>query len=191
MLVVVMPALYPAFFMRGRIGGMRFRKLRIAWSVGCGIACVLLMALWWESRTEIKGATSHLIPHRFTMVLSLLGEVGVAHGIDWEEHMGTPQGELNHFSKESPGEGTYSYINRGPYPRLTGKMPPFKARLRWYRARYHWYIAAPHWLLVLYVATIGAVPWIRFSRGYSLRSLLLAVTAVALLLGCVIYATRK
>src|SRR3954471_22522324 len=27
-------------------GRMSFRKLRIAWSVGCGIACVLLVALW-------------------------------------------------------------------------------------------------------------------------------------------------
>jgi hypothetical protein len=25
---------------------MRFRKLRIAWSVICGIACVLLIVLW-------------------------------------------------------------------------------------------------------------------------------------------------
>ena len=33
---------------------MRFRKLRIAWSVVCGIACVLLIVLWvrsyWWSR---------------------------------------------------------------------------------------------------------------------------------------------
>jgi len=28
---------------------MRFRKLRIAWSVGCGLACVLLIALWVRS----------------------------------------------------------------------------------------------------------------------------------------------
>src|SRR6478609_241719 len=28
---------------------MRFRKLRIAWSVGCGIACVLLIVLWVRS----------------------------------------------------------------------------------------------------------------------------------------------
>src|SRR4051794_30713435 len=28
---------------------MIFRKLRIAWSVGCGIACVLLMLLWVRS----------------------------------------------------------------------------------------------------------------------------------------------
>jgi hypothetical protein len=28
---------------------MRFRKLRIAWSVGWGIACVLLIVLWVRS----------------------------------------------------------------------------------------------------------------------------------------------
>ena len=28
---------------------VRFRKLRIGWSVGCGIACVLLIALWARS----------------------------------------------------------------------------------------------------------------------------------------------
>ena len=47
---------------------MRFRKLRIAWSVAWGVACVLLIVLWWQSRTEIKGFTAHLIPQRFTMV---------------------------------------------------------------------------------------------------------------------------
>src|SRR6476660_981818 len=28
---------------------MRFRKLRIAWSVGCGVVCVLLIVLWARS----------------------------------------------------------------------------------------------------------------------------------------------
>src|SRR6476620_7609681 len=39
--------------------GMRFRKLRIAWSVMCGIACVLLIVLWvrsywWSEGIEYK-----------------------------------------------------------------------------------------------------------------------------------------
>jgi hypothetical protein len=169
----------------------RFRKLRIACSVVCGIVCVLLIVLWWQSRTEIKGFTSHLISHRFTTGLSLLGEVGVAHGADLQERAETPRGKLNEFSKEFPGQGEYSYINRGPYPGLTGKMPPFKARLHWYRRGDKWYVGAPHWLLVLCIATIGFVPWMRPSRGYSLRSLLIAVTVVAALLGCVICATQK
>ena len=37
---------------------MRFRKLRIAWSVVCGIACVLLIALWvrsyWWAMTSVQ-----------------------------------------------------------------------------------------------------------------------------------------
>src|SRR5262245_14496481 len=32
-----------------RLSLMRFRKLRIAWSVGWGLACVLLIALWVRS----------------------------------------------------------------------------------------------------------------------------------------------
>jgi hypothetical protein len=28
---------------------MKYRKLRIAWSVGCGIVCLLLIALWVRS----------------------------------------------------------------------------------------------------------------------------------------------
>ncbi len=52
MLEVLGPAIYPraptvaGFFMRGRIGGMRFRKLRIAWSVLWGLTAVLLIMLW-------------------------------------------------------------------------------------------------------------------------------------------------
>ena len=38
---------------------MKFRKLRIAWSVGCGIACVLLAVLWvrsyWIADTLFRG----------------------------------------------------------------------------------------------------------------------------------------
>jgi uncharacterized SAM-binding protein YcdF (DUF218 family) len=30
---------------------MRYRKLRIAWSVVCGIACVLLVVLWVRSQS--------------------------------------------------------------------------------------------------------------------------------------------
>ncbi len=38
---------------------MRFRKLRIAWSVVCGLACVLLIVLWVRSYWWIDG-----IPYR-------------------------------------------------------------------------------------------------------------------------------
>jgi hypothetical protein len=32
-----------------RAAGVRFRKLRIAWSVGCSVLCLLLIVLWVRS----------------------------------------------------------------------------------------------------------------------------------------------
>ena len=36
---------------------MRFRKLRIAWSVGWGVACLLLIALWVRSYWWVEGVS--------------------------------------------------------------------------------------------------------------------------------------
>jgi hypothetical protein len=44
---------------------MRFRKLQIAWSLGCGIACVLLIVLWAQSyfdRREMPAYTERNSP---------------------------------------------------------------------------------------------------------------------------------
>src|SRR3954454_24663816 len=41
---------------------MRFRKLRIAWSVGCAVACVLLIVLWVRSYWRVE----HLLWDRTT-----------------------------------------------------------------------------------------------------------------------------
>ena len=49
---------------------MKFRKLRIAWSIACCIACVLLIVLWVRSRYRrdsiegpVTAATSFVIDH--------------------------------------------------------------------------------------------------------------------------------
>src|SRR6478672_8285240 len=39
---------------------MRFRKLRIAWSVACGIACVLLIVLWVRSYWRFNRAEGNV-----------------------------------------------------------------------------------------------------------------------------------
>jgi hypothetical protein len=46
------------------MAGMRLRKLRIAWSVGWGLACVLLIVLWvrsysWEDALVYSNAKQH------------------------------------------------------------------------------------------------------------------------------------
>jgi hypothetical protein len=44
----------------------------------------------------------------------------------------------------------------------------------------------PHWFLAVVVGALGAVPWIKNARRYSLRTLLLAMTLVAVTLGLIV-----
>jgi hypothetical protein len=49
---------------------------------------------------------------------------------------------------------------------------------------------APHWFLALIFALIAAAPWLTSIPRFSLRTLLIATTLVAVLLGAIIYAIR-
>jgi hypothetical protein len=44
---------------------MRFRNLRIAWSVVCGLACVLLIVLWVRSNNWIDQITLPVTQSRY------------------------------------------------------------------------------------------------------------------------------
>ena len=51
-------------------------------------------------------------------------------------------------------------------------------------------VQVPHWFLLGIVATLAPVPWIHWSKRFSLRTLLIATTLVAVVLGLVVYAAR-
>ena len=53
------------------------------------------------------------------------------------------------------------------------------------------FIDIPQWFPVLLFATLATAPWIRWSKRFSLRTLLIATTLVAVVLGLVVYAARK
>jgi hypothetical protein len=48
----------------------------------------------------------------------------------------------------------------------------------------------PHWIPVLLTAVFAAAPWVQRSKRFSLRTLLIATTLVAVVLGLVVYAAR-
>src|SRR6476660_2540884 len=56
---------------------MIFRKLRIAWSVGCAIACVLLIVLWVRSYRSNESLMVNLLGRNF-QAHSILGRLSVA-----------------------------------------------------------------------------------------------------------------
>jgi hypothetical protein len=53
-----------------------------------------------------------------------------------------------------------------------------------------WMVKAPHLFLMLFPAAMAMGPWIRWSRRFTLRTLLIATTLVAVVLGAIVYAVR-
>jgi hypothetical protein len=153
---------------------MRFRKLRIAWSVFWGLAAVLLIVLWVRSywwadllayrrgQTYVAVATGRGIAcFRWQLFHPW---VTVGNKLGWEL-LGGPAGTID-----------------------SGLKP-----LQWTRVKdavtvFGLVISAPCWYCVTLFATLSAVPWI--SWRFSLRTLLITTTLVAVVLGLFVYALK-
>jgi hypothetical protein len=147
------------------ISPMRFRKLRIAFSIACIVPCVLLVELWVRSYWWSDSAYGYLSSARQFELNSELGSFTV--GVwDCDRHLVptvssylmTEPSEAAPFGfrmDESPGEG-FGY---GFY--------------------------SPYWLAVLLGSGVAAAPWIKWR--FSLRTLVLATTLVAVVLGLIVW----
>jgi hypothetical protein len=51
-------------------------------------------------------------------------------------------------------------------------------------------VAAPMWLLTLMPICLSMAPWLRWSRRFRLRTLLIATTLVAVVLGLIVWMSR-
>jgi hypothetical protein len=143
------------------------KYLRMGFSGACGVLCLLLSVLWVISLGRYSGIEGHVGKQSFSLISSL--------------------GQLD----------IYSFTTKAvPFPlpwRITDstvsidevKMPehlgfeiyPSKAGLS---------VFISYWLLVL-LAAVGAVgPWVPWH--FSLRTLLIATTLIAILLGLIAYA---
>ena len=141
---------------------MRFRKLRIAWSVFWGLAAMLLIVLsvrsfTWADQSAVRvSATHHL------MVTSQLG------GIEF-------------YLDDSPRVIRISqtvdvlYAER-PKPQLLGMF---------YVSQGRYGFGVPHWFFALTTGAIATIPWKPWR--FSLRTLLIAITAVAVVLGLIVW----
>jgi hypothetical protein len=143
------------------------RGLRIAWSVAWGILCVLLILLWVRS---YKIRDSVWLP-------------GSSYGLQINSLTG-------HFatfivSRASP---TSQFVPaKVAHDRIAGRWADLfdKNVLGFYfgRAGRELRVDMPHWFCVLALAIIGIAPW-KFEGGrFSLRTLLIATTLIAVVLG--------
>ena len=151
---------------------MKHRKLRIAFSVTCGIVCVLLVVLWVRSCWRADFCHGTLFQWRAFRIGSHFGGVELAF---------VPLGSMN---PDLPRIYSSEYdIN--DHDSLTKDLT---WGFRWSNIESFTIVRAPDWLFVVMCSLAAALPWLPWR--FSLRTLLIATTLVAVVLGLIVYAAR-
>jgi hypothetical protein len=154
---------------------MKFRKLRIAWSVFWGVACLLLIVLCVRSLNRIDALTWHYDNAEAFQI------------------------------RTNPGQVTFMAFTDQPVPPLAVRqvgrlwlsewfesMRLYGGTMQWwFQARSNhagWHVSIPDWFLILLCCAAGSIPWLRWR--FTLRTLLIATTLVAVVLGLIAWSIR-
>lgn len=158
---------------------IRFRKLRIAWSVVWGFFAVLLCVLWVRSywRHEVLGRYwgSH-----YLAFAARRGEVGFTSAY---QQNGDPT-PWRIRSYPVPAGDTF----QGVFDETEQIPAHYAFGTRWFIYANSLMIGVPFLFLVVISSSIAAIASIRFR--FSLRTLVLAMTFVAVVLGLTVWALR-
>jgi hypothetical protein len=153
---------------------MRFRKLRITWSIVCGLACVLLIVLWVRS-------------YKTCDIFCL--RLGGPHN-QWIQSL---DGELMYDPSANLSQSEFFKWIIWPAAKWRGyvKTPLTRPVLGFRRSIGIKSLAIiPHWFPTVVLAGIAVLPWLGWPR-FRLRTLLIATTLIAVVLGLAVYAARK
>jgi hypothetical protein len=163
---------------------MKYRKLRIAWSLGCGILCLTLLTLWVRSYWWADA-----IWYRPTSAIAfrVMSDEG---GFTF---LSAERMQLGTMGDPPPlGWSHRQYWHHGYASDTADAAPLFRAFRGFHSAiRATWQI--PHWLPVLALCTaLGITTSVRHLQfRFGLRSLLIATALVAVGLGLVVYTVRS
>jgi len=156
---------------------MRFRKLRIAWSVVSGVACVLLIVMWVRSHWHLDGVAYRHPPRLGVWLVSSNGQLRCE--IERKpDNVAAFDGDADaYFVFNRPIELDPERGNGNGFlgfRLLGGSLMAIPV--------------IPHWFAVIVFGAMavvlgyGSLPW-----RFSLRTLLIATTLVAVLLGVAVY----
>jgi hypothetical protein len=159
---------------------MKYRKLRIAWSVVWGVVAVLLVVLWVRSYWKLDGISGN-------------------RGIHYV-YLDTFQGDF-HFARIVP-----SFTAAVPWRAFHNAIVDTDLQARddsqkgvrrvlgvgWKVFGNGWQVSVALWLPALISGVFAVAPWTRqLCWRFSIRTLLIATTLVAVVLGLIAYAARK
>jgi hypothetical protein len=151
---------------------MKYRKLRIAFSATCLVACVLLIVLWVRSYKTLYWCYG--LPHD-GQVLHLHVAEGLFILFDRE---GLPAWEVGSFPRANLGRELEK-----PY---TGYQTTKRMSVRSHPGRQ--VVKLPLWLGVGLLMICASASW---ATRFTLRRLLIVLTLISVLFGLAAYVTRK
>ena len=152
---------------------MKYRKLRIAWSVACGIACVLLIVMWvW----------SWFTPGRVVIMRTPIGTVCFYSAAGQLVTIATfTVVEAKHLEMRPNGAGTRIIdppLDFTIYPDSFGARHLTNASC----------LQMPYWFLFPAFVALCICPWLRWQ--FSLRTMLIATTLVAVAVLLLVWAAK-
>jgi hypothetical protein len=168
---------------------MKRRKLRIAWSVAWGIVAVLLLALWVRSYFTLdnivcggsRGSISG-ISFRGELEITLFETSGIM----------SPPAMFSRFDSWPINKTSSVEHNDGnghPLPSYLGFK--FSGWISTSFPSRFMLCVIPYWFPMILCGIIAALPWwLRPSNRFSLRTLLIATTLVAVGLGLIVWAAK-
>jgi hypothetical protein len=160
---------------------MKYRKLRIAWSVGWGVVCVLLIALWVLS---YHLAFPFAVPFRGNDWLAITSREGtIAVGVGPRSAL---YWERTRIGEQPPSQ--FVFTPTGGSRDVEWEAEFFGFGVTLYPTDSH--IFMPIWFVVLSTAALAPIPWLHWSNRFSLRTLLIATTLLAVALGVIVYTMR-
>jgi hypothetical protein len=165
-------------------GSRLTRYFRIALTALSLTACVLLIVLWVRSYWWMD--TINSVPYRDAPVLAVDSCQGRLVFMCYEVEIPTWSGEVSVGCDVS----SYEIEELALFDELPEWGGAFGFNLQW-----QWgalpYIAVPHWFLAGLLGTIGLIPWLPWSKRFSLRTLLIATTLVAVALAMIVVMRRN
>jgi hypothetical protein len=147
---------------------LRNRKLRIAFSVVCGIACLLLIAFWLRGHYRVEQLIAPIGGSEYVFVLSLPNRFGF--GVCDE----SPTNTWAVLSVPTDQWMASFYLNTGAPPAVLANQFSVDDGL----------ILVPCWFGILLTIAASICPWLCWR--FSLRTLLIATMLVAVALGIIV-----
>jgi hypothetical protein len=161
---------------------IKYRKLRVAWSVACGVLCLLLIVLWVRS---YQWADTFSFPITSKHLLGVGSAQGGMTAIKSEYVPGyyKSRWEFEHFPIADPS--TAKLFRPHNRPGFYGVFD-----LGFIVSAPFFVICVPYWCLIGGAIAIGYAPWTQRFGSFSLRTLLIGMTVVAILLALILWASR-